>query len=118
MLKAIAILLLISIQLSAADWTKLRRVAQAAACAATIADGYTTVRGLERGAVEVNPIYGHHPSAGLLIGSKVGLCAAQVVFAEWRHARHPGARDRIDTFAAVGQSAVFTGLAIHNTGVR
>lgn len=74
---------------------------------ATTADAITTRRMLDRGAVELNPIMGEHPSDGKIIAVKAIDYALIYVVAKhlpskWRKA------------LLGGETAWYTGLAIHN----
>ena len=103
--------LLLCGSLHAADWSLLRRAAQVAACAATAADAATTLR---PGLRETNPLLGQGAS---VIGIKLGVCAGQIAFAEWRSRRHPEI-EKPATFAAFGEAGVFTVLAIRNSRIK
>lgn len=59
------------------------RWAQAAFGVAAFADARTTVLGLERGAVETNPVLGAHPSSQRVYAIKVGV-AAVALLAAWQ----------------------------------
>lgn len=110
----------------AADWTKLRRVAQVAGCAASMLDAGTTLRA---GIAETNPLLGAgHPSAGKIIGFKVGVCATGLIMSEYRHARlnreiagfghdQDVRGEKIGFVSGLGQAAWFGYAAGHNLGI-
>jgi hypothetical protein len=76
-----------------------------------VADAATTLR---PGLRETNPLLGQGAS---VIGIKLGLCAGQIAFTEWRARRHPEI-DKPVTFAAFGEAGVFTGFAIRNSRIK
>lgn len=115
-MKRLLILGLLAVTAHAADWTKIRRIAQVAGCAASMVDAGTTLR---PGIIETNPLLGRGtPNAGRIIGIKLGMCAGQIAFSEWRHARH-GARDeRTAALFGFGQAALYGAVSVHNLGIR
>ncbi len=133
-MKKILLFALLTTAAHAADWTAVRRIAQVAGCAASLLDAGSTLR---PGVAETNPLLGRgRPNAGIIIGVKTGLCAAQIGMAEWRHRRYessisgfaPAAAgirtareirdERTAAIIGFGQAAAFGGLAVHNMGIR
>src|SRR5947208_310752 len=87
----------------ATDWTLVRRLTQAAGCAASMIDAKTTLDASRYGAIETNPILGGgRPGAGRIVGIKLGLCAGQIVWTEWslRKARGTEKERRLEMTAA------------------
>lgn len=118
MMKRTAFLIaLLATSAPAADWTKLRRIAQASACAASMVDAGTTLR---PGLIETNAVLGAgSPKAGRIIGLKIGLCAGQIAYAEYIHHRRPNvAAEQIGTLGGFGAAGFFSILAWHNAGLR
>ena len=105
-----------------ADWTLFRRLSQAAGCAASMADGMTTLAAAKYGAVETNPLLGRDPRAARVIGIKLGLCAGQIAWSEWRlHQYRRGAGEDaarqseiIGGAAGLGQVGLYSALTFHN----
>lgn len=120
-------LTLFAVSGSAADWTLIRRIGQAAGCAVSMLDARSTLRS---GLVEQNPSLGAGtPQSGRLIGIKVGVCAAEVVYAEWRHhtrswqqigpVHNTDVRDeKITGIASFGAAAAYGAVAAHNEAIN
>lgn len=108
----------------AADFKhKLLYGIEAAACAASVADGVTTYQATALGARETNPFLVRRGTDGevswaKLIGFKAMLCAAPIgisVFAH-RHARERNA-DLISLPIAIAATGFYSFAAVHNIGV-
>jgi len=70
-------------------------------------DAYTTMEGMDRGAVELNPILGKHPSDGTIIISKVAIAAAiTAIYLKW-----PNKKTR---YLVAGQSLFGTAAVVNN----
>lgn len=114
-LSVVAILLtVLGGPVSAADWTKIRRISQVAACAASMIDAGSS---LHPGIAETNRILGAGQPSGLrIVGIKVGTCAGQFIFAEWRTHKHPDMRSTELPGAIVAweQTGLFSILAARN----
>lgn len=115
-MKRLLILALLTTTAHAADWTKIRRISQIAGCAASMLDAATTLRA---GIAETNPILGRGaPQAGRIIGIKIGMCAGQIAYSEWRHARYGARGERTATVMGFGQAAFYGAVSVHNLGIR
>jgi hypothetical protein len=102
------------------NWNGARLAATAFALAAGIYDAHTTTSVLAAGGVELNPIYGSHPSAARLYGTNIGVVAAPFVLSEWWRHRHPEAAEAVDKggfIAAIVGGGVHLGAGIHNRSV-
>lgn len=65
--------------------------AQLATVAGNAFDAGTTIHALNQGAMEGNPMYGDHPSAGKVLGIKAGTTAAQLLLQHLLGKKSPGA---------------------------
>ncbi len=111
MKKTIAIALLGATLAYPADWTKRRRLAQIAACAASGLDAATSLRA---GVREENTLLGAgQPSAGRMIGLKAVQCAGVIALSEWTHRRGHD-HEKAAALESVAVSGMFTAIAIHN----
>lgn len=100
----------------------MRRLTQGAACAASFWDYRTTAVAARYGGTEQNSLMADsngRPRLGLMLGVKVGICAATAVLQE----THVLGRKR-DRFANslwtsinISLAARFTGVAVHNLTV-
>lgn len=114
----IAIALLSAGNAHAADWTKWRRVAQVASCAASMIDAGTTV-----GKPELNPLIGSSAkpvSNARVFSLKIGLCAAPFILSEWNHRKYPGSTssDKISFGFGLAGAGLYSGLAVRNAGIK
>jgi hypothetical protein len=126
-MKNAILIALLATSAHAADWTTLRRIGQAAGCAASMVDAKTTFRA---GLIETNPLYGvGRPQVGRIVGIKLGFCGAQVAYSEYRHFRyrheaigpHHDAdvtREKIGFVGALGQAGYFAYLAGRNSAIQ
>ena len=95
---------------SADAYTPINKVTLATMGLAQIADGITTTRGIEAGAVELNPVLGENPPAGSIAiftvaGIAVKWVAGHLMPAKWRNWFWGGA------------TVLNTGAAIHNNNI-
>jgi hypothetical protein len=117
-----ALILGLSAPALSADWTLFRRISQAAGCAASMADGMTTLAAAKYGAVETNPLLGRDPGAARVIGIKLGLCVGQIAWSEWRlhqYRRSVGEEaartsEIIGAAAGIGETGLYSAFAFHN----
>lgn len=75
-----------------------------------MADGLSTVHSISNGATEMNPIYGKHPSAARVMGTKGAAAALQMLIQHVLGKEHPKAANILGytTGGALG------GVALHN----
>ena len=95
---------------SADAYTPINKVTLTTMGIAQALDGITTTRGINAGAVEMNPILGENPSAGsiaIFTGVAIGVkwIAGHFLPAKWRNWFWGGA------------TVISTGAAIHNNNV-
>ena len=94
----------------AAPWTWWNRFWLGGAVAGQIADGATTIEGLDAGKChEANPFFGDDPSGGLIIGAKLAVVGAGVWITEYWLDDHPRQRQYRNwiygTMAVTGMAA-------------
>jgi hypothetical protein len=91
----------------ARNWRNVRRIAQVAACAASMVDARTTLR---HGLRETNPALGQGAS---VVGIKIGLCIVPIVLAELP--RNRNRHDGIMAAGAAATAAAYSAIAARNT---
>jgi len=92
-------------------YDKADKILLTTAIVAQVADAVTTSQALDRGAVEVNPIYGDNPSDATLILSKVAVVGVLI----WAGSKmKPTPRKWVFGIA----TALGGGAAIHNSQVN
>ena len=89
--------------------------AQLATLAGHGADAYSTIEALKNpNAVEANPLYGQHPSAGKILGVKGGTAALQMLMQHYLGKKSPGAANAL----GLGTGAILGGVAAHNLSLK
>ena len=79
-----------------------------------VADWVTTSQALDRGAIEVNPLMGSHPTSTQLAVVKLTSITMQcAMIAMLKHTGHP----KMATWIGVGVGAGYGAIAWHNSGM-
>ncbi len=84
---------------------------------------------LRPGLVETNPAIGTGtPQSGRLIGIKVGVCAAEIAYSEWKHHKSSWQQigpvhnsdvrsEKITGLSTFGAAAAYSFFALHNQAI-
>ena len=98
-----------SLRPNADEWTDHERYSFGLAIAAHAADAATTVHALNGNCVELNPIFGSHPSAGSVIAIK-----ALVLGLQYAIYNAPGMGDNTHVYGYIA-TAIAGGAAVWNS---
>lgn len=96
---------------SDSEWSPADKWAAAAFIVANALDAASTVRALDRGGVELNPLLGKNPSTAKVIGFKAVIVGGVLAY----HRKHKSSATRKGLWVS---SALLVGIAIHNEGVE
>ena len=98
-----------SLRPDADEWTDLERYSFGLSIAAHAADAETTINGLSGNCVELNPIFGSHPSAGSVIAAK-----ALVLGLQYAIYNSPNMGDNTHVYGYIA-AAIAGGAAVWNS---